>query len=274
LKARLQYAQIKLETGLSTEKLQQIEHAFLYSPRQPRRPLPSEYPPIPATSSPHSRKLKRLLLSAVTSTQNSWRKKKKIREQKKNEAIQDEAAARTIMMLSSSQETQQEQYQQLHTPPRTKSPSSGSSGSPPEGCRIKNRSTYNMNPYSPSADYYGNLNDEASDIDEAVANAPNSEKKNRYIGQSFPRRSHSNPHQTLPPPAIVSDHNSSTGSPHYYYQYNRPLPPPPQYYYKPRSPLIYDGPLLEDPFCSAPIFQSALSDSHHRSSPSLSSSKK
>lgn len=278
LQARLQYAQIKLETGMLTENLQQIERAFLYSPRQPRRPLPSEYPPTPASSSPHSRKIKRLLLSAMTPTHNSWRKKKKIREQKKNEAIQDEAAARTILMLSSSQEAQQEQHQP-HTPPHTKSPSSsGPSENSPEGHRIKSRSSYNVNPYSPPTDYDGNSNDEASDLCDAVSNIPDYEEKSRRIGETLPRRSHSKPHYItptplLPPPAVVLDTKHTSGSPHHYYQYNRPLPPPPPYYYKPRPPPMYGRPLSEDPFHSTPIVQRALSDYRRRSPPSPTSPK-
>lgn len=105
LKTRLQYAQIKLQKGMSTEDLQLIERAFFSSPRQPRRLLASEFPPIPQSSSPQSRRVGRMLLSAMSPAQNSWRKKKKIREQRKNELIEDEAAAKTILMLSSSSYT-------------------------------------------------------------------------------------------------------------------------------------------------------------------------
>ncbi|KAI8333242.1 hypothetical protein BD560DRAFT_414961 [Blakeslea trispora] len=98
LKARLQYAQIKMKTGLSTESLQKIESAFISSPKQPRRPLPSEYPPYSLSSTPQSRKYKRMLLSA-TSTQ-SPSKKRRLREERKEEAKRDEAAF-TILMLKS-----------------------------------------------------------------------------------------------------------------------------------------------------------------------------
>lgn len=88
---------------MSTEGLHQIECAFLSSPCQPRRPVATEFPPtLQSSSPPHSCRVKRMLLSAITPTQNLWRKKKRIREQKKNELIEDEAAAKSILMLSSS----------------------------------------------------------------------------------------------------------------------------------------------------------------------------
>ncbi|OBZ82146.1 hypothetical protein A0J61_09806 [Choanephora cucurbitarum] len=89
MKARLQYAQMKMETGLSTENLQKVESAFISSPKQPRRPLPSEYPPYPT---PLSRRYRRMLLSAT-----SAQKKKHLQ---KEEAKRDEAAF-TILMLKS-----------------------------------------------------------------------------------------------------------------------------------------------------------------------------
>jgi hypothetical protein len=248
---------------MSTEDLQQIERAFIASPRQPRRPLPSEYPPTPAHSSPQSRKLKRMLLSAMTPTQNSWRKKKRIREQKKNEAIEDEAAARTILMLSSSSKTPP-----ALTPPR--SGPSGSSISSPEDYRVR---------YYPPPIYYGNKEPVPSLYD-AVSDIPNYDEKSKQIAQSLPRRrlpqviaieddgkqkieSKSLP----PPPAVISHPNQDTGSPHQYYQYNRPLPPPPQYYYRPRHPPMFGRPLPEDPFHSTPIIQNNVSSSRQSRSP-------
>lgn len=245
LKARLQYAQLKITTGMSTENLQQIEHAFLASPRQPRIPLPEEYPPTPAHSSPHSRKLKRMLLSAMTPAQNSWRKKKKIREKKKNEAIEDEAAARTILMLSSSSKTAP-----ALTPPS--SVHKNDSHSSPED-RVR---------YYPLPVYK-----EHTSIYDAVSNIPNYNKKSKIIGKSLPRRVGS------PPPAVISRKNQGTGSPHQYYQYNRPLPPPPKYY-KPKPPPMYGRPLSEDPFYSTPIIQNNISASRNRTPPSPPLSKK
>ncbi|CAO3614271.1 unnamed protein product [Mucor hiemalis] len=259
LKARLQYARLKIATGMSTENLQQIERAFISSPRQPRRPLPSEYPPTPAHSSPHSRKLKRMLLSAMTPTQNSWRKKKRLREQKKNEAIEDEAAARTILMLSSSKTPP------VLTPPRSGASGSGSSGRSSEG--------YGNRYFHPPA-YYDH-HDNAPSLYDAVAENPNYEEESRKIAKSLPRKqprvvqakddSLSPP---LPPPAVVYSRNHETGSPQQHYQYNRPLPPPPQYYYKPRPPPMFGRPLAEDPFQSKPIVQNQLSSSRHESPPS------
>jgi hypothetical protein len=254
---------------MSTENLQQIERAFISSPRQPRRPLPSEYPPTPAHSSPHSRKLKRLLLSAMTPTQNSWRKKKRIREQKKNEAIEDEAAARTILMLSSSSKTPP-----TLTPPRSV-PSGSSSHDSPEEYRSR---------YYPPPVYYGNKEPVPTMYD-AVANIPNYEEKSRQIGQSLPKRrmpqvipapelvspaASSQQPPPPPPPAVFTHPNQDTGSPHQYYQYNRPLPPPPQYYYRSRPPPMYGRPLSEDPFHSTPIVQNNISASRRRSPPSPS----
>ncbi|KAI8090225.1 uncharacterized protein B0P05DRAFT_529904, partial [Gilbertella persicaria] len=103
LKARLQYAQIKMETGLSTEGLQKTEPAFISSPKQPRRPLPSEYPPYPTSSTPQSRKSRRMLLSATTNAQNVLRKRR-LEKEKDQQSKQDEAAAFTILMLRSSSE--------------------------------------------------------------------------------------------------------------------------------------------------------------------------
>lgn len=228
---------------MSTEDLQRIEHAFLASPRQPRIPLPEEYPPTPAHSSPHSRKLKRMLLSAMTPTQNSWRKKKKIREKQKNEAIEHEAAARAIMMLSSSNTAPE------LTPPRSEHKSSTSPGN----CRVRKC-------YLPVYEKCTNIYDAVSDI-------PDYDSRSKRIGKSLPRR------EVSPPPAVISHKNRSTGSPHQYYQFNRPLPPPPKYY-KPKHPPMFGRPLAEDPFYSTPIIRNNISTSRYRTPPSPPLSKK
>lgn len=238
LRARLQYAQLKITTGMSTENLQQIEQAFISAPRQPRRPLRSEYPPTPAHSSPHSRKLKRMLLSAMTPTQSSWRKKKKIREQRKNEAIEDEVAARTILLLSSSSSSQNPD---LITPPNSEHRSDNSK----------------VQHYQPPA-YYDDK-DNASSLYDAVADISDYEERSREICQLLPKKRQPEDHSVFPP-AIVHGRNQETGNPYQYFEYNRPLPPPPpQYHYKPKHPFMFDCPLVEDPFNSKPIGQNQLS---------------
>lgn len=246
LRDRLQYAQLKIITGMTTENLQQIEQAFLFLPRQPRRPLPSEYPPIPAHSSPHSRKLKRMLLSAMTPTQSSWRKKKKIREQKKNEAIEDEAAARTILLLLSPSSSQNPD---LITPPN--------SGHRSDNSKVQH--------YQPPA--YYNDKDNASNLYDAIADILDYEECSREICQSLPRKRQPTDLSVFPP-AIVHGRNQETGNHYQYLEYNRPLPPPPQYHYKPKHPLIFGHPLVGDPFNSKPIVQNQLS-SRDNSPPSL-----
>ncbi|KAI9259840.1 hypothetical protein EDC94DRAFT_585681 [Helicostylum pulchrum] len=221
LKARLQYAQLKIKTGLSTEQLQRLEPAFLSSPRQPRIPLPHEYPPPePAHfSSAHSRKLKRLLLSAMS----PQKKKKKKQQQQQDE--EEEDAARTILMLA--------KPPSALTPP----PSSESNRSciglrspdinqarfqlPPPPVRKKKKRTMSLY--------------------DVVAKIPNYEEKARRIGKSLPKRL--GRMQVTPPPAVVCHQNQITGSPHHYYQYNRPLP---HSYYDHSVPE-------DDPFYSRPI---------------------
>lgn len=224
---------------MSTENLQRIEQAFLVSPRQPRIPLPEEYPPKPAHSSPHSKKLKRMLLSAMTPTQNSWRKKKKIREKQKNEAIEHEAAARAILMLSSSNK------EPAITPPRSEHRSKNSSS--PEDSHVRE--------YSPP------VSEGHASLYDVVADIPDYEAKSKRIGKTLSRRDKS------PPPAVISHRNQKTGSPHQYYQYKRPLPLPPKYY-KPKPAPMFGRSLAEDPFYSTPIIQNNISASRYRTPPS------
>ncbi|KAL9542507.1 hypothetical protein MBANPS3_008579 [Mucor bainieri] len=278
LKARLQYAQLKLETGMSTEDLQQIERAFLCSPRQPRRPLPSEFPPTPASSSPHSRRVKRLLLSAMTPTQNSWRKKKRIREQKKNELIEDEAAARTILMLSSSSPSSSSTARQ-HPTTAAFAPTPSYSSPPHEAVTNSTSSAESVSSQEEpmhrrsSLHMYKNFKhpQPADDIYDAVSNVPNYEKRSRDIGQAL-RQAHDEYAekdiqyrlQPPPPPAMSDDHGQIN--------YNRP----PQLYshhsltsmpYKPPPPPMFGRPLSEDPFNSKPIIHENVSSSRHSRSP-------
>ncbi|KAI8647126.1 hypothetical protein BD408DRAFT_196265 [Parasitella parasitica] len=264
MRARLQYAQIKLRTGMSTEDLQQIERAFLSSPRQPRRPLPSEFPPTPASSSPHSRRVKRLLLSAMTPTHNSWRKKKRIREQKKNELIEDEAAARTILMLSSSSSVPRHQT------------NSAASSSPPHDAAINSTSSVGsassleeMLHRRSSLHLYKDYDqpNPPEDIYEAVSNVPDYREQSRRTGKSLSER--------LPPPSIAINDG------HQQLQYNRPLPTPRHHhhatsnFYKPPPPPMFGRPLSEDPFASKPIIHGNVSSSRHSTNlPSPPLSKK
>ncbi|KAK4521361.1 60S ribosomal protein L24 [Mucor velutinosus] len=268
---------------MSTEGLQQIERAFLCSPRQPRRPLPSEFPPTPASSSPHSRRVKRLLLSAMTPTQNSWRKQKRIREQKKNELIEDEAAARTILMLSSSLPSSSSTTRQQHTAAFAPTPSS--SLPPHDTAKNSTSSAESVSSQEESIETPSSLHmyknfeqpHPADDIFDAVSKVPNYEERSRYIGQAL-RQSHNEntdrdyQHrlQPPPPPAISDDHGQI--------QHNRPLPPPHLHnrypptsmQYKLPSPPMFGRPLSEDPFNSKPIIhEDASSYRHSRSPPSL-----
>ncbi|CEP11419.1 hypothetical protein [Parasitella parasitica] len=260
MRARLQYAQIKLQTGMSTEDLQQIERAFLCSPRQPRRPLPSEFPPTPASSSPHSRRVKRLLLSAMTPTQNSWRKKKKIREQKKNELFEDEAAARTILMLSSSSSAPRHQTNATvsSSPPYDNGMNSTSSGGSVSSGEetVHRRSSLHM---------YKNFDrpNPSDDIYDAVSNVPDYEEQSRRIGKSLSERPH-----CPPPPAIAINDSLQQ------VQYDRPLPSPHYLqrlatptFYKPPPPPMFGRPLAEDPFYSKPIIHENVSSSRHNTTP-------
>ncbi|KAG2233280.1 hypothetical protein INT48_001592 [Thamnidium elegans] len=233
LKARLQYAQLKIKTGLTSEQLQQLEPAFLSSPRQPRIPLPQEYPPHPAHFSARSRKLKRLLLSAISPRHTTWRKKK-IQQQ------DEEEAARTILMLASS------------TPPPPATPTESNC----IGLRSPdiNQVRFQLPPYQKKKKRVTSLYD-------AVAKIPNYEEKARRIGKSLPKRKgsmHGTPSRL--PPAVVCHSNQDTGSPHQYYQYNRPLPYPPNYYENSLLP--------EDPFYSRPIIPNNLSNSRYKPPPS------
>ncbi|OAD06559.1 hypothetical protein MUCCIDRAFT_78399 [Mucor lusitanicus CBS 277.49] len=281
LRARLQYAQIKLQTGMSTEDLQQIERAFLCSPRQPRRPLPSEFPPTPASSSSHSRRVKRLLLSAMTPAQNSWRKKERIREQKKNELIEDEAAARTILMLSSSSPSSSSTARQ---PPTAALASIPSSSTPTHDTAFNSTgsadsvsSQEELMQRRSSLHMYKNFKQPlpADDIYDVVSNVPDYEERSRYIGQAL-RQAHSEHvekddqyhlHPPPPPLAISDGHGQS--------EYNRPLPPShvqnqhlqSTTTYKRPPPPMFGRPLSEDPFNSKPIIHENVSFSRHSGSP-------
>lgn len=259
---------------MSTEDLQQIERAFLSSPRQPRRPLPTEFPPTPQSSSPHSRRSKRMLLSAMTPTQNSWRKKKRIREQKKNELIEGEAAARPILMLSSSLPSASSSSTSRHNtttatfsaPHNTviNSASSVGSVSSPEGM---------MQRYS-SLHLYKHIEQQhpSDDLFDAISNVANYEEKSRHIGQALQREIQlEQVHH--PPPDIAIDND------HQHIHYNRSLPPPHLHsspsYYKVPPPPMFGRQLSEDPFHSKPIIHENVSSSRHsRPPPSPLLSKK
>lgn len=273
---------------MSTEDLQQIEYAFLYSPRQPRRPLPSEFPPTPASSSPHSRRVKRLLLSAMTPTQNSWRKKKRMRERKKNELIEDEAAAKTILMLCSTSPSSSSSTAKQH-PTTTFVPTPSSSStyhdtavngtSSAEPVSLQKESMQRR----PSLPMRQNFEQPlpSDDIYDTVSNVPNYEERSRYIGQAlrqsrdeYADKNHQHRLHPPPPPASSVDHGDI--------QYNRPLPsphhhsfyPPTSTPYKPPPPPMFGRPLSEDPFNSKPIIHENVSFSRHsRSSPSPPPSK-
>ncbi|GAN03530.1 hypothetical protein MAM1_0042c02985 [Mucor ambiguus] len=262
---------------MSTEGLQQIERAFLCSPRQPRRPLPSEFPPTPASSSPHSRRMKRMLLSAMTPTENSWRKKKRVREQKKNELIEDEAAARTILMLSSSSSSTTRQHPTAAFAP-TLSSSSPSHNTVINGTRLAESvcSQEELVQRRSSLHMYKNFEQThpADDIYNAVSNVPNYEERSKRIGQALRQSRDENAYKDyqhrlhpLPPPAVSDDHGQI--------HYNRPLPPPHlhSHYssistpYKPPPPPMFGRPLSEDPFNSKPIIYENISFSRHSRSP-------
>lgn len=237
LRARLQYAQLKIKTGLSTDQLQHIEAAFISSPRQPRVPLPQEYPPEPpARLSAHSRKLKRLLLSAMSTSQ---KKKQKQQQQKQDE----EDAARTILMLASSSKPPA-----LTTPPRSESNRQCIGLRSPDINHVR----FQLPP--PAAHKKKKRNMSLYDV---VAKIPNYEEKARRIGKSLPKRSRKEERMQVTPPAVVCRQNRDTGSPHHYYQYNRPLPH-----------SYYEHALPEDPFYSRPLVPNNISNSRYNPPPS------
>ncbi|KAI8970004.1 hypothetical protein BDF20DRAFT_888838 [Mycotypha africana] len=263
LQARLQYAQIKLETGLSTENLQQIERSFITSPRQPRRPLPSEYPPTPQSSTPQSRKVKRMLLSAMTPSQNSWRRKKRVRHQQQIQEEstdlleEEEDAARTILMLGASRS-----YSPSNTSPETPKTNilQQHSSTSPE-FRIRRRKFAYDTDQEEEEEGEGEEEEENQhqprpDLFAAVAKIPNYEEKSRQFAQSILRRRSQqlqdkppklgkelpplSPAAPPPPPAIVSRYDNASGSTYQYYEYDRPLPPPPPYSHKYRQSSFHD----------------------------------
>ncbi|CAO0790636.1 unnamed protein product [Mucor circinelloides] len=271
LKARLQYAQIKLKTGMSAEELQQIEQAFLCSPRQPRRPLPSEFPPTPASPSPYARRIKRLLLSAMTLMKKSWQKKKRLRKQKKNELVQDEAAARAILMLSSSSSSS---FQNKQHRPALFAPTTPSSPPPhdtvmdcPSSAESKSSQEEPMQ-RRPSWGMYKKFKQPLppDDIYDAVSNVPNYKERSRYIGQALKQSRNEyadkgNHHRlhSLTLPAVSNDHEQV--------HYNRPMPRLHLHSYKPPPPPMFGRPLLEDPFNSKPIAHENVSSPPHSRSP-------
>ncbi|KAL7335966.1 hypothetical protein PS15p_201362 [Mucor circinelloides] len=271
LKARLQYAQIKLKTGMSAEELQQIEQAFLCSPRQPRRPLPSEFPPTPASPSPHARRIKRLLLSAMTLMKKSWQKKKRLREQKKNELVQDETAARAILMLSSSSPSSFKNRQHRPAVFEPTAPSSPPPHDTATNCPISAESVSSQEEpmqRRPSWSMYKKFKQPLppDDIYDAVSNVPNYEERSRYIGQALKqsrneyadKENHHRLH-SLSLPAFSKGHEQV--------HYNRPLPRLLLHSYKPPPPPMFGRPLLEDPFNSKPITHENVSSSPYSRSP-------
>lgn len=251
---------------MSTEDLQQIERAFLSSPRQPRRPLPTEFPPTPQSSSPHSRRIKRMLLSAMTPTRNSWRKKKRIKELKKNELIADEAAARTILMLSSSlpsasssstsrHNTTAAAFSAPHDTVINGTSSAGSVSSPEEM----------MQRYS-SLHLYKHIEQQhpSDDLFDAISNVANYEEQSRHVGQALQREIQ--PEKVHHPPPAIAINND-----HQHIHYSRPLPS----HYKAPPPPMFGRQLSEDPFHSKPIIHENVSSSRHsRPPPSPPLSKK
>lgn len=258
---------------MSAEELQQIEQAFLCSPRQPRRPLPSEFPPTPASSSPHARRIKRLLLSAMTPMRKLWQKKRRLREQEKNELVQDEAAARTILMLSSSSPSSFKNRQHLPAafapttspspPPHDtvmNCPSSAESVSSQEES-VQRRSSWGM---------YKKFKQRLppDDIYDAVSNVPNYEERSKYIGQAlkesrneYADKEYHHLLHSLSLPAVSNDHEQV--------HYNRPLPRLHLHSFQPPPPPMFGRPLSEDPFNSKPItHEDGSSSAHSRSPPS------
>ncbi|KAI9364109.1 hypothetical protein BD770DRAFT_439789 [Pilaira anomala] len=263
LRARLQYARLKIITGLSTEELQQIEHSFLSTPRQPRAPLPEEYPPVSShQATQYARKIKRALLSGKSAQKTGKKKqassKKKVEQVEQEPIVEEqdaEAAARTILMLSKEKLTP--------TPSSSNSSSSSSSNSSNSSeSEIKRKAELLRSPdinhirYTLPPSYHYRPQKSLYDV---VAKIPNYEEKSREAGKSLPRRKK----KEKIPPAVISHQNEDTGSPHQYYQYNRPLP---AHQYPPSS--TYEHSLPEDPFYSRPIVPNNLSISRYQPPPS------